>query len=79
MTTKTATPESVGIKELKAHLSDYVDRIREGERFVVPRLIAPETDAPTSGSSGPAKLILTTRAPALAASSRAVRIRQLVP
>ncbi|HEX6903180.1 MAG TPA: type II toxin-antitoxin system prevent-host-death family antitoxin [Thermoanaerobaculia bacterium] len=25
----------MGIKELKARLSDYVDRIREGERFLV--------------------------------------------
>ena len=35
MTTKSAPPERVGIKELKARLSDYVDRIREGERFLV--------------------------------------------
>lgn len=35
MTTKAAVPVSVGIKELKAKLSDYVDRTREGERFLV--------------------------------------------
>ena len=34
MTTKNAAA-TVGIKELKAHLSDYVTRSREGERFLV--------------------------------------------
>lgn len=33
--TKATAPESIGIKELKARLVDYVDRIRKGERFVV--------------------------------------------
>ena len=34
MTTKTAEA-TVGIKELKARLSEYVGRTREGERFLV--------------------------------------------
>ena len=34
MTTKNATA-AVGIKELKTRLSDYVDRTREGECFLV--------------------------------------------
>lgn len=34
MTTKSA-PVTVGIKELKTRLSEYVERTREGERFLV--------------------------------------------
>jgi prevent-host-death family protein len=34
VTTKSATA-AVGINELKAQLSEYVDRTREGERFLV--------------------------------------------
>lgn len=30
-----STPNTVGIKELKARLSEFVERAREGERFVV--------------------------------------------
>lgn len=35
MTTSKAFPESVGIKELKAHLSEFVGRVRQGDRIVV--------------------------------------------
>jgi len=35
VTTKSAGVAKVGIKELKARLSEYVDRTREGEHFLV--------------------------------------------
>jgi prevent-host-death family protein len=35
VSTSKASPESVGIKELKAHLSEFVERARRGSRIVV--------------------------------------------
>jgi prevent-host-death family protein len=35
MTTLKVLPENVGIKDLKARLSEFVGRVRRGDRFVV--------------------------------------------
>jgi prevent-host-death family protein len=35
VTTSKTVPQSVGIKELKAHLSEFVGRVRQGDRILV--------------------------------------------
>jgi hypothetical protein len=47
VTTSKAFPESVGSKELKAHLSEFVGRVRQGDRIVVTDRGEPVAEKPS--------------------------------